>query len=337
MSSDAANKGLLNKAALKKKQAGASGRSSGAGFGNTDALDVMKGTEGKGFSDRDLRLTPEFMKLLQSDRSLQQNPELGEGQEEQRFKGAATPDAGKLALAQMGSCRNASLFAAMIALARSNPDAINDIVKDNGDGTYDITLYMKEDVWSFSAAPQIITVDTRFPVEAGSHDPLYAEALRGEEGPELWAMLIEKAAAIYMGEWQSLTDENLAGDARYEGAMAMLTGAPENSFDLAEIEPERAREILELALARGWAVTATARDLDQEEDDVQREAERHTIVSGHSYAPSRVDAKQGKVDMTNPWGAGHIKNMNLKDLKRFFSEIRVVRTTERRKRSPGFM
>ena len=336
MSSDANNKGQLHKAALKKQNPQGGKGSAQPAFGNTDALEMMRGTQGQGFSGRDLRLTPEFLKMMQGDRSLEQNPALGPGQEEQNFKGKATPDAGKLAMAQMGACRDASLFAAMIALARSNPEIIEDLVRDNGDGTYDVTLYMREDIWSMSAAPQVITVDASFPTEAGRMDPLYAQALRGVEGPELWAMLIEKAAAIYMGDWAQLSDENLAGDENFEGALAMLTGAPENAFDLAEHEPDKITEILQLAQSRGWAITAVAKDLESEEGDVQHDAERHTIVSGHTYAPNEIDAKQGKMSMLNPWGAGHIKNMDLKDLPRFFRELRVVRTSDRRRANPSF-
>ena len=335
MSDPNLDKTRLSQAAKKKKRPKGIGGGGARGFGNRDALEVMRGSQGQGFTQEDIRLTPEFMAMLQSDRSLEQNPSVDSSMnaEEAKFSGMTAKERGELGMAQMGATRDASLFAAMLALARSNPEAIYDLVQDNGDGTYEVCLYLREDVWSMSASPVYITVDARFPVEAGSQDPLYAQALRGEETPELWAMLIEKAAAIHLGSWQNIADEYFQQADGFDGALNMLTGAPENGFDLSEVAPEKAEELIQLALSRGWALTAVARDFDEEEDDVRRDAERHTIVSGHTYAPSEMDPKQGKISMINPWGAGHIKGMNAKDLARFFSELRLVRKDSRSK--PG--
>jgi len=50
----------------------------------------------------------------------------------------------------------------MAAVAQANPEAIRRLIKDNGDGTYDVTLYLRDHFWQWNRSPHVIRVDSRF-------------------------------------------------------------------------------------------------------------------------------------------------------------------------------
>lgn len=97
--------------------------------------------------------------------------------------------------AYQGSLADCWFVASLQAVAATNPDLIEENITDNGDGTYDVTLY--ED-----GEPVTYTVDATVPGEDG--DPSFADNSSPSER-ELWPMLYEKAMAQHMGgEWSDM-------------------------------------------------------------------------------------------------------------------------------------
>jgi len=80
---------------------------------------------------------------------------------------------------------------ALGAVARKNPDRIQDMFTDNGDGTWTVRLYR-------DGHPEYVTVDRQLPVDA---DGRFVFANAGGEatfiGNELWVRLAEKAYAQF--------------------------------------------------------------------------------------------------------------------------------------------
>jgi hypothetical protein len=94
------------------------------------------------------------------------------------------------------------MLAALAAIARANPSLIRNMIKDNGDGTYNVTLYIQDNFWS-SRSPKVVKVKSTFPANNGN--PAYSQiGDRGKKGPELWVMLIEKAYAMSKGGYDDI-------------------------------------------------------------------------------------------------------------------------------------
>ncbi len=59
-----------------------------------------------------------------------------------------------------GSLGDCYFVASMAAVARANPDAIKELLVDNGDGTFDVTLYIRTHAWS-KATKVTKTIESR--------------------------------------------------------------------------------------------------------------------------------------------------------------------------------
>jgi len=59
----------------------------------------------------------------------------------------------------------------MAAVAQANPKH-SPSDQDNGDGTYDVTLYLRDHFWQWNRSPHVIRVDSRFPMNDG--EAIYA-------------------------------------------------------------------------------------------------------------------------------------------------------------------
>jgi hypothetical protein len=226
-----------------------------AGVGNQDLLKFFKET--KGGTEERLKINPEMYGLTQlQDKKAAAAPAPGgtdAGAKQAQIDGKAHPS-GPLTeknMPRQGGLGDAALFGALLAAARANPELIRDMIKDNYDGTYDVELYVQDDVWSTKLNPVILTIDATFPV-TDAMDPLYAQAGRGEDRPELWAMLIEKAYAIHMGRWPGQEPGSQGGlEPTQEHALAMLMGRNEAELDIAELGPDKAMALIDHCIKQG--------------------------------------------------------------------------------------
>ena len=177
------------------------------------------------------------------------------------------------------------LVASMMSLARTNPELIEKAIKDNGDGTYDVTLY--ED-----GKPVVVTVTGEFPARDG--DPAYAD--NDSDVRELWPMLIEKAAAQHMGG----DYDDIVGD-KPGRAMELLTGKEptvyEDGFGFWDDLDQPPAQELKKRFDNGDSMVFSTHGDDKSIGD-------HQLVGGHAYVITGV-ADNGDVTLQNPWGANH--------------------------------
>ena len=116
----------------------------------------------------------------------------------------------------LGDCY---FLAAIQAIAQSNPSALKKLIKDNKDGTYEVTLYVYKYLVSWNRSPIKITVDTNVPHVKGTIQPVYA----GKGDNELWVLLLEKAYAVYEGSYGDIEGGNhLKPWASYLAKMVMI-------------------------------------------------------------------------------------------------------------------
>ncbi|MHB8877576.1 MAG: C2 family cysteine protease [Myxococcaceae bacterium] len=168
----------------------------------------------------------------------------------------------------------------MASLAGLDAKAVQDMVRDNKDGTYTVRLY---DVDSDGrATPKFVTVTGDLPEPAA--------ALYGPDGK--WAAIVEKAYAVQVGGYDTAAGDN---NPKFFAAPTVLAGRPTVAYALPVSDPDVVFARLEQATAdHRPAFTGTyAEDADG-------------VLPSHAYTvvDTRTDPATGEryVVLRNPWG-----------------------------------
>ena len=225
-----------------------------------------------------------------------------------------------------GSLGDCYLIAGMAAVARADPGLIEELIKDNGDGTFDVDLYIRPDRYT-RPVRTTTTVDARLAVKY-SGTPLYAglgDQVDGKD--ELWPALIEKALAQQKGSYDLISGGNINGDGfHYGGTSELLTGQRGSYLSTDSMDEDDALLYIGMALEDGVPVVASSRNL-KDDPDLTREANAHNVYWNHAYAPESVDLDAGTVDLQNPWGSSHVDDLSATDFLRFYKAIRLGATS----------
>lgn len=221
-----------------------------------------------------------------------------------------------------GALGNCYFIAGMLAVARANPDAIKKLIKDNGDGTYEVTLYLRSSPYA-KPKPVTKTVDGRL-ATGPSGNPLYAKAGDKDGGKtELWTALIEKRLAMEKGSYEQISGGNIGKDGfNFAGATEMLTGKTEGYFATAGMSADDALLHIAIALEEKKPVTCDTKDMEKL-PDMAKEAEAYNVHGNHAYAPLSVDLDGGKISLSNPWGSDNVADLPVKKFLEWYRGIRV--------------
>ncbi|HYV47439.1 MAG TPA: C2 family cysteine protease [Myxococcaceae bacterium] len=179
-------------------------------------------------------------------------------------------------------------------IAKANPQLIQNAIKDNGDGSYNVRLYEKKGDGPFGwfghhYEAKDIRVTPDFPMVNGS--PVFAGTTGDTDGAkqELWPLLMEKAFAQSKGSYNAIGNGGNPGD-----AMAMLTGKDSSEKSAKDVSLDQ----LSQALASGNAVTATS----LENGKGKQPYDNGQLHSYHVYMVTGVDKQAQTVTLRNPWG-----------------------------------
>ena len=221
-----------------------------------------------------------------------------------------------------GALGDCYLIAGMAAVARAQPDAIRDIIKDNGDGTFDVTLYLRSSRYS---RPRAVTqtVDSRLAVKSAGKT-LYAGTGDSSGGEtELWAALIEKTVAQHKDSYDLISGGNINGGGFvFAGASELLTGKPESYMRVDNMDNDEVLLYIALALEDKQPVVASTRNI-KDDEDLTRDAKKHNVYWNHAYAPESVDLDAGTITLQNPWGSHHVADLSIDDFRRFYKALRI--------------
>ncbi len=128
------------------------------------------------------------------------------------------PDGVKAGDVQQGYIGDCYMASAMSAVAGSKPDAVQQAIKDNKDGTFTVRFFELD--YSGRKTAHSETVDADLPHYGDM--PAYAkstEKVDGKQYMELWPSILEKAYAQWKGSYDAMGNGGIAGD-----VMTALTG-----------------------------------------------------------------------------------------------------------------
>jgi hypothetical protein len=199
-----------------------------------------------------------------------------------------------------GSLGDCYVLAALIAVARTDPEVIERMITSNDDGTYTVFLW---DVGPFSRDARV-TIDATFPYQTrgGQKAPVFAslgdrETVNGKYRFELWPMIIEKAWAKYRGSYLATEDWHSSGP------LSFVSGAPVSNLDPADMTPAAVIAVLQEANRQGYP-TVLSTDTFEDHPERAQLADDLGMIDFHAYTLMGT-TQDGRIRLWNPWGVGH--------------------------------
>ncbi|KIF05837.1 hypothetical protein PL81_10915 [Streptomyces sp. RSD-27] len=213
-----------------------------------------------------------------------------------------------------GALGDCGVIATMGAVAGHLPEAITKAVKENGDGTYEVTLHQIKKTapgdWTPYEPTGSLAVLTVTPDLVVRYDNAEVPAYAKVSGGAAWPAILEKAFAGVDQTWEEGSLGQASGYERLNLGtradnrammLAQLTGRPAytedvpSQFDMNGVSPDRQllaafREKLDAncpILAGTKGVKGTAKPLD------------HDLVAAHVYEVTDVD-ERGRIHLHNP-------------------------------------
>lgn len=199
-----------------------------------------------------------------------------------------TPDAIK-----QGGIGNCSFLAALTSLAATNPQAIKDMIKDNGDRTFSVT---------FPGLP-----GQTFTVKAPSEAERTANVRASKHG--IWPQIMEKAYGEYQNTWSwststvaaeagdgyplvSMNGVQLLGTGKYKQVFVGLTSYDTQHDTLKAAMEQKIPVMAHIALEGNLAAPLFDGYL------------ANGLVSAHAYAVIGYDPETQSITIRNPHGRG---------------------------------
>ncbi|MFL5318236.1 MAG: C2 family cysteine protease [Myxococcaceae bacterium] len=214
-----------------------------------------------------------------------------------------------VAQGQLGDCFFPS---AMAALAKNNPEAIQNLIKSNGDGTYTVTFHEKD--WATGKFRDVpIKVDGDLYVRSWGA-PLYGSsnnADKGDKTMELWFPLVEKAYATWKGSYNDIGNGGMSSDV-FEAVLA------KSGQDMTITSSNQDKVWAQLTKAIDSKLPVSAGTYG---DDQEAKYSNTGVYADHSYSVLGYEVKNGEkyVTLRNPWGesepAGNGANDGIFNLK----------------------
>jgi|GEM_PF-5070274 hypothetical protein len=184
-------------------------------------------------------------------------------------------------------------LASVAAVAQTHPDSLANLIHDNGDGTYNVTLYVNGDKLTTSS-PKMVKVYPDVPTNAEGRQK-YANIQSGNE-VEIWVQLLEKAFATLRGSYARLD----TGGEAHEGMFA-LTGKKGKYYSNPSLSIADIRTRIQEALSNNWPIVAGT------PSGKHPLRVSYDIANWHMYYIIGFKMMDDNMlEMGNPWGTGNL-------------------------------
>jgi hypothetical protein len=194
--------------------------------------------------------------------------------------GAPTPE--DIMQHDIGDCDGDS---AMASMAYVNPALVRSVIKDNGDGTFDIAMFDP------MGKPITVVVDSQVLVD-GSGTIGQVSAADGQSAD--WATILEKAVMKYDAAYGMVGAIDGIGS---ETLIPMFTGTGGSiAIPTGSLTPQQFQQVVTVSLAAGKFITG---GFSQDGLTIGQDS----TVTAHGYAMMvPTDPATDMSDMRNPWG-----------------------------------
>ena len=188
-----------------------------------------------------------------------------------------------------GSIANCYFVGSLAAIAKANPKAVEDCIKDNGDGTFTARFYKVD--WSGKAKAEYVRIDGDIPT-AGEGLPAKYGKCRDQK--ELWVSLIEKAYATWKGGYEAIGNGGCSTD-----VLSAITGKGSSYQNIGTADPDRMFQTIKKNVDAKVPVTAGTYG----EDQAPMYAGKN-LYAWHNYSITGAGEENGQkyVELRNPWG-----------------------------------
>ena len=212
---------------------------------------------------------------------------------------------------QVGDC---FILAGIGAIANKHPESIRDIIKDKGDGNYEVRLYGQGIAGGFEETP--VTVNGKL---IGDGHAKYGDTMKvdGKVQKEAWTVLIEKA--YIQGNVGSYKTANKGGSARQ--VMTALTGREAETKINADLSAADFAQLLKSNRAIVLSTPDKASEIAS--GKMRSKFQEYKLVENHAYVLQDVKTnKEGKevAVLYNPWGTQHAE-VPLDEAKELFKYV----------------
>jgi hypothetical protein len=234
-------------------------------------------------------------------------------------KGAGDANAVDLNDINQGQLNDCFVMSGAGAIARNDPNAIQNAIRENKDDkgnvtSYTVTLYEKRaglsGFFRGGYERKEYTVDATFPTNGKHAGPGDTDA-KGNQ--EIWPLVIEKAYGQSKGGYDAINKGGYSGD-----VMTALTGRETQDISANKYSFEQMQKDL-----KAGGVTAATPD----KDAVKKKGPLdYGLHAWHSYVVTEAYTdKDGKqwVKLYNPWGSDHPKPVPFEDFKKNFVSVQV--------------
>ena len=222
---------------------------------------------------------------------------------------------------KQGALGDCYYVAALAAVAHRDPKAIEDAVKDNGDGTYTCRFYPK-----VGGAPKHVDVDGELYVNA-SGAPKYAKSEDAKEPDkmELWPAILEKGYAAFKGDF-----DEMGNGGKVSTVLQNLYGQKTKYVPIQERTLDNLWKFISEAKKGSWPMVALT--FGKKHEDAKALYKGIKLYPSHAYSilDSRKENGQRYVTLRNPWGKSEPGNdgkndgifeLTLEDFKKYYMDL----------------
>jgi hypothetical protein len=202
----------------------------------------------------------------------------------------------------IGDC---GLQATLAALAKQNPGLLEKMVSTNANGSYTVTFYEDGKPVQIVVQPEVLRKPDGTPITG------FGDSADGGS-PELWAVVVEKAAAQWKGGYNDI-------QGRWPGDwMQELTGRDSVRTDAGDVG---STSDIQAQLDAGQAVTFSTQD--PKDQPGMGQLKPKPLIGPHAYTVMGTDGDY--VLLQNPWGSKEgITRIHIDDLRKYGTQVEAV-------------